>query len=457
MTRHRRANLRTSHIFKAILGGWDMPGKHNRAVTHTTAHTVTHAIDAPAMRRAGKDLLSLALMDARNHSLHLVGQIERAVPELHFSPAPSAQHSAEVAPPQWWLGHVGWFQEFWIGRNTQRALGAACPSAPTRLASVHPLADRLWSPESAALTERWAQLASDAASAPLPTLKAYLLETLESALELLEKTDDSDAALYFYRLALQQEDQCAERLAVTAQVLDIPLAFESALSTRAREPLLVPATRWQLGTSAGGFCWDNEAPQHEVKVPEFEIDAQAVSWAQYVEFVGDGGYDDRLHWSAAGWDWLQARAPQEGRRGPRFVEQIGVASGAVMQKRFGQVRRAAGADSAMHLSWYEANAYAHWAGRRLPTEVEWELAAHRGAGQGFGWGDVWEWTASTFRPYPGYVPGPWHSYSAGGFERCKVLRGASFATRARMKRPQFRGFAVPENDANFVGFRTCAL
>jgi gamma-glutamyl hercynylcysteine S-oxide synthase len=415
------------------------------------------AIDSVAMRRAGKELLSLALMDARNHSLHLVGQMERAVPGLHFKPAPCPKHRAEVPPPQWLLGHMGWFQEAWMGRNTQRALGLQCPSAPTRLASIAPQWDAWFNPSQTTLPERWAQLVTNATLSDLPGIKTYLLETLESTLELLEKTDDSDAALYFYRLALQYEDQCAEQLAVAAQVLGIPLAFESGQTLREREPLLLPATRWQQGSGAGGFHWDNEAPQHEVAVPEFEIDAQPVSWSQYVEFVDDGGYDARAHWSAKGWDWLQALAAQEGRRGPRFVEQIGVASGAVMHQHFGQARRAAGASSAMHLTWYEADAFAHWAGRRLPTEVEWEVAAHRAAGQGFRWGDVWEWTATTFRPYPGFVAAPWADYSAAGFEQCKVLRGASFATRARMKQPKFRGFARPESDAGFYGFRTCAL
>ncbi len=420
-------------------------------MSQTVPQPLSSAVDATSMRGAGKDLLSLALMDARNHSLHLMGQLQHAVADLQFAKTLPPQRRAEVPPPLWLLGHIGWFQEFWIGRNTQRAQGLQCASQPTRLASIAPHADASYDPANTPLAARWERTLPD-----LATTKTYLLETLESTLELLEKTDDSDAALYFYRLALAYEDQCAEQLAVTAQVLGLPLAFEAALTTRAREPLLLPATRWQQGTGTDGFYWDNEAPQYEVKVPEFEIDAQAVSWAQYVEFVGDGGYDERAHWSAAGWAWLQALTTQEGRRGPRFVEQIGVASGAVMQTRFGRAERAAGASSALHLSWYEADAYAHWAGRRLPTEVEWEVAAHRAAGQGFRWGDVWEWTASTFRPYPGFVAAPWHDYSAQGFEHSKVLRGASFTTRARMKTPKFRGFARPEMDAGFFGFRTCA-
>ena len=94
--------------------------------------------------------------------------------------------------------------------------------------------------------------------------------------------------------------------------------------------------------------------------------------------------------------------------------------------------------------------------RRLPTEVEWEIAAHATAGRGFRWGDVHEWTAGTFRPWPDFSADPWESYSLPWFERARVLRGASFATRARMKHPKFRGFALPSRDDIFVGFRSCA-
>ncbi|MFT5035865.1 MAG: iron(II)-dependent oxidoreductase, partial [Litorivivens sp.] len=171
----------------------------------------------------------------------------------------------------------------------------------------------------------------------------------------------------------------------------------------------------------------------------------------------DGGYDRQELWSEAGWRWLQAISQSEGRRGPRYVEQIGVASGAVMQNRFGQPLRMLGQQPAMHMSWWEADAWCRWAGRRLPFEVEWEIAAHTAGRRGFNWGDVWEWTGSTFKPYPGFVPGPYADYSQPWFGSHKVVRGGSFATRARMKSPKYRNFYEPERDDVFCGFRSCSL
>ena len=212
----------------------------------------------------------------------------------------------------------------------------------------------------------------------------------------------------------------------------------------ARPPLFFPATRWLLGSGAPGFRFDNEAEPHPVDVPEFEIDAQAVTWAQYGEFVEDGGYDEPAHWSEAGWAWLA----REARRTPRHVDQM---RHGVLQRRFGVLARVAAAQPAVHVSWYEADAWCRWAGRRLPSEVEWEAAAHQGATRGFRWGEVHEWTASTFRPYPGFVAGPWRDYSVPAFGTHKVLRGASFATRPGLLSARLRGFARPERDDGFFG------
>ena len=413
-------------------------------------------IDSPQMRHASRDLLSLALMDARNHTLHLFGQFRNALEAVNYR----VPQSPALNPPLWLLGHVGWFQERWIGRNLQRSHGSRCAPDPCRQASAEPNADRWWDPAQAPHSARWALSLPDPA-----TSRSYLLDTLESTLELLDKAGGDDAALYFYRLALFQEDIQGEALARMAQTLgmalDRPLqrAFTPA-AMALREPLVIPATTWQMGSASGleaGFAFDNEQAPRPVKVPEFEIDAQAVTWAQFIEFVADGGYDRQALWHPDGWQWLQAQADADGRRAPRYVEQIGVGSGAVVQTRFGQPMRMQASQAAMHMTWWEADAWCRWAGRRLPAEVEWELAAHTAARRGFRWGDVWEWTGTTFQAYPGFALGPCASWSAPFFGTHKVLRGASFATRARMKHPNFRNFYRPERDDIFCGFRSCAL
>lgn len=404
------------------------------------------SIDSPAMRQEGHDLLSLALMDARNHTLHLLGQYEAALGEDEFE----VPILPELNPPLWELGHIGWYQEWWLARNVQRELGVRCNPNLSRLPSIEPRADQLWDPSCTAHALRW-----DLAMPDFDSVKAYLLETLEISLELLEKAPDDDDALYFFRLALFHEDMHGEGLIHMAQTLDLPLTLAVPGPVPQRAPLLVPATHWQQGSDAGqgGFTFDNERPAHEIRVPEFEIDAQVVNWSQFVEFVDDGGYDRPELWHPQGWHWVLEQA----RRAPRYVEQIGVASGAVLQNRFGMPRRMLAGQSVMHVSWWEADAWCRWAGRRLPIEVEWEVAAHTAVRRGFRWGDVWEWTGTTFRGYPGFVADPDREYSRAFFDTHKVLRGASFASRARMKSPKFRYFSEPQCDHMFVGFRSCAL
>ncbi len=410
-------------------------------------------IDSPDMRAAGAQLLSVALMDARNHTLHLADQIAS-----HLQAAGTRIAPTDACDPlRWTLGHVAWFQEWWIARNMQRNRGRHCDPLATRLPSLETGADGWWDDTRVGHAERWQVQYPD-----MDVIKGYLLATLESTLELLDKTPDAEDPLYFYRLALAHEDLHGEALIATAQAWAVPLdiVLPGALHTRA--PLLVPATRWTMGSDLdGSFSFDNERAAHRVEVPEFEIDAQAVTWAQYVEFVDDGGYDRQSLWHPDGWQWLQRQASDEGvdagGRAPRYVQQIGVASGAVMQRRFGSVRRMLAGQPAMHVSWWEADAWCRWAGRRLPAEVEWELAACTATRRGLRWGDVWEWTGSTARPYPDFVADPWRDYSQPCFGSCKVLRGASFATRERMKHPRFRNFQPPQNDVQFSGFRSCAL
>ncbi len=411
------------------------------------------SLDYALLRSAGKDVLSLGLIDVRNRTLAWASLLETALggQALRLSAELGATIADALDPPLWTLGHLGWFQEEWIGRNVQRGRGPWSDPAGPRLASILPGADRWYDPEAVPHATR-----RELAAAELPDLQAtrqYLVESLETTLDLLDAVrEDEDDALYFHRLALFHEELHLEDFAVLAQTLGFeppPGAVPRVATQAARPPLFFPATRWLQGASAPGFAFDNEREPHPVAIPEFEIDAQAVTWAQYSEFVEDGGYDERSHWSQAGWAW----AEREARRTPRHVDQM---RHGVLRRRFGQLTRVANAEPAVHVSAWEAEAWCHWAGRRLPSEVEWEAAAHQGATRGFRFGDVWEWTASTFRPYPGFVPGPWRAYSVPCFGNTRVLRGASVATSRSLRSARFRKFAEPGRDDGFFGFRSCA-
>ena len=159
------------------------------------------------MRKAGRELLSLALMDARNHTLHLFGQYQNALEATGFA----VPLLATLNPPLWELGHVAWFQERWIGRNLQRARGTRCDPAQARQASIEPNADRWWDSDQVPHDTRWTLDVPDMANC-----RAYLLNTLESTLELLEKAGSDDDALYFYRLCLFHEDMHGEALTMMA-------------------------------------------------------------------------------------------------------------------------------------------------------------------------------------------------------------------------------------------------
>ena len=405
----------------------------------------TASLHTADIRRAGRDLLSLALMDARNRTLHWLSVYEdRLGADLPVSESP------ELLPPLWLAGHIGWFQERWIARNVQRGRGTGCDPQAAGLASIEHQADRWYDPSLLTHEARWQLDLPDAQET-----KQYLADTMEVTLELLEAAEESDDGLYFFRLALFHEDLRGETFATMAQTLDFDLraagaALPEIASQPPREPLLFPAMRHTLGSRPRGFVFDNEKWAHEVALPEFEIDAVPVTWAQYAEFVEDGGYDEAAHWSAAGWDWVRRGE----RRVPRHVDQM---RQGVMQQRFGRLARVPLAQPALHLCWYEADAWCRWAGRRLPAEVEWEAAACSGRSRGFQHGSVWEWVASSLRPYPGFSPDPWRDYSEPAFGSHKVLRGGSFATHGRLRDPKFRGFALPVRDDLFTGFRSCSL
>ncbi|MDM7942275.1 MAG: selenoneine synthase SenA [Hydrogenophaga sp.] len=377
---------------------------------------------APAdmARQAGRASLAAALVDARERSLRLFAAYEAALgPDLRVPCWP------ELNPPLWELGHVGWFADWWIARNPQLSRGVqADPLAPRRLARQARRgvdADALYDSSTVAHDHRW-QLHLPGAQ----DTRADLSASLDDTLECLHTATEDDRGLYFFRLALFHEDMHAEAAVTMAQTLGIDVGHRPPVTFTAPAETRVSATRWLQGWSGPGFAFDNERDAHEVAVEAFEIDTGAVTWARYLPMVDAGlaavprhlrRSDDGWQTRANGcWQALDSRA------------------------------------AACHLSATEAQAWCRWAGRRLPTEAEWEVAAH--AVPGFVWGEVWEWTASAFAPFPGFVPHPYRDYSQPWFDGRPVLKGASSATHARLRHPRYRNYFSAERNDLFAGFRS---
>lgn len=403
------------------------------------------ASPAQAARQADKATLERLLLDARERTLRLFAAYQAALgPELRVPCTP------ELNPPLWELGHIGWFADWWIARNPERERGAQAdpdlprsqPHQPERGAS----ADCLFNSSTVAHDRRW-QLALPDACATRSMLEASLADTLA----LLQSAEDNDQGLYFHRLALFHEDMHAEAAVYMAQTLGFDpgeAAHAPPPGSLAAEVLRFDSGRWTLGSAPHGFVFDNELGAHAVPVAAFEIDAQPLRWARFLAFVDQGGYRERAFWSAAGWHWLT----RSGATAPRYLRPT---DAGWQQQRHGRWQALDPQAAACHLTAFEAEAWCRWAGRRLPSEAEWELAAHRA--EGVNWGEVWEWTSSPFAPYPGFVAHPYVDYSRPWFDGRPVLKGASPATVPRMRHPKYRNYFPPERNDTVAGFRSVAL
>jgi ergothioneine biosynthesis protein EgtB len=392
-----------------------------------------------AIRSAGADALAEALLTSRRDTLAAFACYQRNVERL------VVPYSAELNPPLWELGHIGWFQEYWIARNPQRALGARADPDARRAEGVRRDADRVYDSARIAHATRW--------SLPLPDAQATcddLRAQFERTLALLSEAEDSDDGLYFFRLALFHEDMHHEAASYMAHALGFALeglAPPAPLVDERRE-IAIDAGHWRLGFDSAGFAFDNEREAHERWLPGYSIDSRVVCWFEYLPFVEAGGYEHDDFWSEVGRTWLHA----QGRRAPRFLRRE---SGSWQRWSDGRWADLDLSLPACHLTQHEAIAWCNWAGRRLPTEPEWERAAID-TGEAFDWGEVWEWTASAFAPYPGFAAHPYRAYSSPWFDGRPVLRGASFATASRLRHPRYRNFFSAERDDIHAGFRSCA-
>ncbi|MGC1518526.1 MAG: selenoneine synthase SenA [Azonexus sp.] len=377
---------------------------------------------AIAARCGGRATLAEALSDSRRRTLALLDAYVASLGEA--LPVP---YSTQLNPPLWEAGHVGSFQDYWIARSNQRHLGVQADPEHERPGGRMPQADALYNSSRVAHDTRW--------ELPLPDLSGtlcYLEEGLNETLALLADTPETDDDLYFFRLALFHEDMHSEAAVYMAQALNIALPATLLAPAQAlpqHSTLSIPAQTWWLGHAGGGFAFDNELSAHKVDLAAVEIDASVLGWDRYLPF-------------------LEAT----GSKPPRYVRKLGNTWQGCLAGEWQALRLDT---PATHLSWSEADAWCRWAGRRLPTEAEWEAAAL--TQPGFHWGQVWEWTASRFLPYPGFVAHPYRDYSAPWFGERYVLRGASRATSPRMAHPRYRNYFTPERDDIHGGFRSCAL
>jgi iron(II)-dependent oxidoreductase len=412
--------------------------------------------------------LSQQLRDARRRTRLLTRDLEG--PQL-FGPKLSI-----VNPVLWELGHVAWFQERWCLRlRADESLSESLLEG----------ADALYDSAKVEHDTRW--------DLPLPRLSPtleYQDRVLERVLARLEREPDNEWFLYFVQLVLFHEDMHAEAFHYTRQTLGYaePLERDNAGEDALDGDVEMPGGEFPLGAARNsGFHFDNEKWAHRVELKPFRIARVPVTNAKFLEFVRDGGYRRRDLWSPEGWDWKgEVRAPRY------WVER----DGEWRERRFGEEVRLDGDLPVMHVNWHEANAYCRSAGRRLPSEAEWEMAASFSRESGkrrYPWGDtaddgvranlngsgrapvgafaagdsssgcrqmlgnVWEWTSSTFAPYPGFVCDPYREYSEPWFGTHRVLRGGSFATPARLISNTWRNFYTPDRGDIFAGFRTCAI
>lgn len=397
--------------------------------------------EALALRTGPAAAVRGALLAARQRTLALADDLQAALGGAD----PAIPYAPELNPPLWELGHVAWFQEWWIARNRQRARGVACDPDHARGPSLLPSADAWYDSSRVAHRSRW--------ELPLPGAAAtrdYLAGTLAQTLELLDRLpqDADDAMLYFFRLVALHEEMHAEAATYMAENLGVGVRAPAPAQAQAvTEELALPAQRFRMGCDDAGFAFDNELRHHAVTLEATRIDAQPVSWARFLPFVESGGYAQAHWWSDAGRDWL-ARQPA------RQPTQLRLAGSGWQQRRGGQWLPLDPRHAALHLSAHEAEAWCRWAGRRLPTEAEWECAAT--TLPGFCWGHAWEWTASPFLPYPGFAPHPYRDYSAPWFGSRRVLRGACHATSPALAHARYRNFFEPQRKDIFAGFRSAA-
>lgn len=443
----------------------------------------------PPSRRRSVDDLAAMLIEGRRRSLALMDEI-LAVREL-------GPRLTIVNPPLWELGHVGFFHEYFALRALYGVADTGLPEAEQWFDSSvipHP--------------ERW-----ELALASRVAILDYLARVQQVMLERLPDGGlASEAQSYVYQLTALHEDMHCEAFIYTRQTLGDPPPMPSSTSSDAEllarlsaGPLSgdvnIPGGRHWLGSDESvPFRFDNEKPPVKVEVTPFSIARAPVTNREFAAFVEQGGYQRAEFWSQAGWRWRE----QEDATGPTYWRRSN--TGGWEERQFNAWQPLAPHRPVIHVNFYEAEAWCRWAGRRLPTEAEWEVAASREVSENrqslapakrpYPWGqtppdgrkanldvlftgpvdvaafpegdsafgcrqmlgNVWEWTATVFGPFPGFQADLYRDYSEPWFQEGRyVLRGGAWATRTHLIHNSYRNFFTPERRDIPAGFRTCPL
>ncbi|MDT8368058.1 MAG: ergothioneine biosynthesis protein EgtB [Longimicrobiales bacterium] len=398
------------------------------------------------------------------------------------------QHDPLMSPIVWDLGHIAHFEEIWLLENIEGEGGGG--------EGLRGIYDPFRNPRAT----------RDQLALPdLAETHAYLGAVRRAVLQRLRTLDldRADQPLlrdgFVFRLVLQHEYQHNETILQTLQLkrgapYPAPRALAPPTTTGGMsgpEMVRIPAGRVEVGTDDRSAAYDNERPLHGRDLATFEIDRTPVTNADFVEFIDAGGYANPAFWTPEGFEWIHSK----GITHPMYWSRV---DGGWEVRRMDRVGPLPPDHPVCHVCYWEADAYARWAGKRLPTEFEWEAAARWDPATGhlarFPWGDdpatpdranldqllfdttpvdawsenvsptgvygmigdVWEWTASDFHGYPGYETFPYPEYSEVFFgEEYKVLRGGSWATRTGAIRTTFRNWDYPIRRQIFAGFR-CA-